>query len=130
MTLAKSMLAMRQTWQARGLPPLLPLMVVGLLVFCALLAPLLAPHSPIEGSLGKRLIPPLGMEGSSVEHVLGTDRLGRAERGWQGHRLDLRARQPECLQEVPGHVPRPRPRVEDNPDLERDAGQLRRRLSC
>ena len=56
---------------------LLPLLVVGLLVFCAIFAPLLAPHSPIEGSLGKRLIPPLGMEASSVEHVLGTDRLGR-----------------------------------------------------
>ena len=77
MTLAQSVLAIRQTWQARGLPPLLPLLVVGLLAFCALCAPLLAPHSPIEGSLGKRLIPPLGMEGSTSEHVLGTDRLGR-----------------------------------------------------
>jgi len=77
MTLTKSVLAIRHTWQARGLPPLLPLLVVGLLVFCAIFAPLLSPHSPIEGSLGKRLIPPLGMEGSSVEHVLGTDRLGR-----------------------------------------------------
>jgi peptide/nickel transport system permease protein len=77
MTLAQSVLAIRHTWQARGLPPLLPLLVVGLLVFCAIFAPLLAPHSPIEGSLGKRLIPPLGMEGSNVEHVLGTDRLGR-----------------------------------------------------
>jgi peptide/nickel transport system permease protein len=77
MTLAKSVLAIRHSWQTRGLPPLLPLLVVGLLVFCALFAPLLAPHSPIEGSLGKRLIPPLGMEGSSGEHVLGTDRLGR-----------------------------------------------------
>ena len=77
MTLAKSVLAMRQTWQARDLPPLLPLLVVGLLVFCAIFASLLAPHSPIEGSLGKRLIPPLGMEGASLEHMLGTDRLGR-----------------------------------------------------
>ena len=77
MTLAQSVLAIRHTWQAHGLPPLLPLLVVGLLVFCAIFAPLLAPHSPIEGSLGKRLIPPFGMEGSSGEHVLGTDRLGR-----------------------------------------------------
>lgn len=77
MTMAKSVWTMRRTWQARGLPPLLPLLVVGLLVFCAICAPLLAPHSPIEGSLGKRLIPPLGMEGSTLEHVLGTDRLGR-----------------------------------------------------
>ena len=73
MTLAKSVLAIRHTWQARGVPPLLPLLVVGLLVFCAIFAPLLAPHSPIEGSLGKRLIPPLGMEGSSGKHVLGTE---------------------------------------------------------
>jgi peptide/nickel transport system permease protein len=50
---------------------------VGLLVFYGLFAPLLAPHSPIEGALGKLLIPPLGMEGSSGAHVLGTDRLGR-----------------------------------------------------
>ena len=77
MTLAKSVLAIRQTWQARDLPPLLPLLVVGLLVFCAIFASLLAPHSPIEGSLGKRLIPPLGMEGATLEHMLGTDRLGR-----------------------------------------------------
>src|SRR5947208_5714362 len=77
MIMTKSVLAMRQTSQARGLRQLLPLLVVGLLVFCALLAPLLGPQSPIEGSLGKRLIPPLGMEGSSLDHVLGTDRLGR-----------------------------------------------------
>src|SRR5262249_29950060 len=77
MTLSKSVLAIRHTWQVRGLPPLLPLLIVGLLVFCALFAPLLAPHSPIEGSRGTRLTPPLGLEGSSAEHVLGTDRLGR-----------------------------------------------------
>jgi len=77
MTRASPVLSIWRTWQARGLPPLLPLLVVGLLVFCAMFAPLLAPHSPSEGSLGKRLIPPLGMEGSTLEHVLGTDRLGR-----------------------------------------------------
>jgi ABC-type dipeptide/oligopeptide/nickel transport system permease subunit len=77
MTRASPVLSIWRTWQARGLPPLLPLLVVGLLVFCAMFAPLLAPHSPNEGSLGKRLIPPLGMEGSTLEHVLGTDRLGR-----------------------------------------------------
>lgn len=77
MTRASSVWSIWRTWQARGLPPLLPLLVVGLLVFCALFAPFLAPHSPIEGSLVKRLIPPLGMEGSTLAHVLGTDRLGR-----------------------------------------------------
>ena len=73
----RSVLAIWCTWHERRLPPCLPLLVVALLGFCALCAPLLAPHSPVEGSLGQRLIPPLGMEGSTVEHVLGTDRLGR-----------------------------------------------------
>ena len=61
----------------RRWPPTVPLVIVVLLVLCGLLAPLLAPHSPVEGSLGERLVPPLGMEGSKANHPLGTDRLGR-----------------------------------------------------
>jgi peptide/nickel transport system permease protein len=66
-----------QRWRARRWPPLIPLIVVAALIFCAIFAPLIAPHSPVEGSLGKRLIPPIGMEGWTSEHWLGTDRLGR-----------------------------------------------------
>jgi peptide/nickel transport system permease protein len=61
----------------RRWPPTIPLVIVTLLVLCGLFAPLLAPHSPVEGSLGERLVPPLGMEGSKANHPLGTDRLGR-----------------------------------------------------
>jgi len=61
----------------RRWPPMVPLVIVGALVFCALMAPLLSPHSPLEGSLGDRLVPPIGMEGSRRGHPLGTDRLGR-----------------------------------------------------
>jgi len=61
----------------RRWPPTVPLVIVALLVLCGLFAPLLAPHSPVEGSLGERLVPPLGMEGSKANHPLGTDRLGR-----------------------------------------------------
>ena len=61
----------------RRWPPMVPLAIVAALVLCALLAPLLAPRSPVEGSLGERLIPPLGMEGSRSGHWLGTDRHGR-----------------------------------------------------
>jgi len=61
----------------RRWPPTLPLVIVAALVLCGILAPLLAPHSPVEGSLGERLVPPLGMEGSKAGHPLGTDRLGR-----------------------------------------------------
>ena len=61
----------------RRRPPTVPLAVVAALVVCALFAPLLAPHSPVEGTLGDRLVPPLGMEGAKPGHPLGTDRLGR-----------------------------------------------------
>jgi peptide/nickel transport system permease protein len=61
----------------RRWPPLVPLVIVAALVACALLAPLLTPHSPLEGSLGERLAPPIGMEGARAGHLLGTDRHGR-----------------------------------------------------
>src|SRR5262249_21790744 len=61
----------------RRWPPAIPLAIVLALVVCAVFAPLLAPRSPAEGSLGERLIPPLGMEGARPGHPLGTDRLGR-----------------------------------------------------
>jgi peptide/nickel transport system permease protein len=61
----------------RRWPPIVPLAVVALLLLCALFAPLLAPHSPLEGSLGERLAPPIGLEGAKSGHVLGTDRHGR-----------------------------------------------------
>ena len=58
-------------------PPMVPLVIVGALLLCALLAPLVSPHSPLEGSLGDRLAPPMGMEGAKPGHFLGTDRHGR-----------------------------------------------------
>jgi peptide/nickel transport system permease protein len=61
----------------RAWPPAVPLAIVGLLVFCALVAPWLAPHSPVDGSLGDRLAPPVGMDGAKPGHLLGTDRHGR-----------------------------------------------------
>ena len=61
----------------RHWPPLLPLAIVAALVLCALFAPLLTPHSPLQGSLGERLAPPIGMEGAKPGHPLGTDRHGR-----------------------------------------------------
>jgi peptide/nickel transport system permease protein len=45
--------------------------VVLVFVLVALLAPLISPYDPNEGTLGKRLQPP------SAEHLLGTDALGR-----------------------------------------------------
>lgn len=50
-----------------------------LLVFAviALLAPLIAPHSPTLGTLSARMLPPAWVSGGEVEYLLGTDHLGR-----------------------------------------------------
>ncbi|HMK81058.1 MAG TPA: ABC transporter permease [Xanthobacteraceae bacterium] len=49
-----------------------------LIIFAlALLAPLLAPYDPNEQNLLARTVPPFWMEGGSLEHLLGTDHLGR-----------------------------------------------------
>jgi peptide/nickel transport system permease protein len=61
----------------RRWPPLLPLAIVVVLVLCGLLAPWLAPRSPVEGSLGERLAAPFWMENAKAGHPLGTDRHGR-----------------------------------------------------
>ena len=52
------------------------LIVVGLLVVIAILAPVLAPHNPYEQSLMNRMVPPVFL-GGTWEHPLGTDHLGR-----------------------------------------------------
>jgi peptide/nickel transport system permease protein len=61
----------------RRWPPRLPLAIVTAIVLCGGLAPWLAPHSPLQGSLGERLAPPVWMEGARPGHLFGTDRHGR-----------------------------------------------------
>jgi peptide/nickel transport system permease protein len=56
---------------------LLGLVLFGLIVAAALLAPLVAPHDPYAQDLTKRMIPPLGYERGQAVHPLGTDNLGR-----------------------------------------------------
>lgn len=50
-----------------------------LIVFAllALLAPLIAPHSPTLGTLSARLLPPAWVSGGKADFPLGTDHLGR-----------------------------------------------------
>ena len=43
----------------------------------AIFADLLAPHDPEVGSLTARFRPPFWQAGGSMEHLLGTDHLGR-----------------------------------------------------
>jgi len=67
--------ALRRLVQNRA--AFLGLLVVLLVVFGALFAPLLAPHDPTEQDLSKRLLPPSWQEGGEADFVLGGDPLGR-----------------------------------------------------
>ena len=58
--------------------PGIPLFVLlFLLILPGLFAPYLAPHNPIRGSLRARLKPPMWVQGGTVTHPLGTDKVGR-----------------------------------------------------
>ena len=51
--------------------------IVGLIVVVALVGNHFVPHDPFTQDLGNRLKPPVWMEGTQPEHLLGTDQLGR-----------------------------------------------------
>jgi peptide/nickel transport system permease protein len=58
--------------------PLVPLaLLTFLLVIPAGLAPQVAPHDPLKGSLANRLRAPFWQEGGTIAYPLGTDKLGR-----------------------------------------------------
>ena len=63
--------------QARRYPLVPVAMLTFLLVIPAVLAPQIAPHDPLKGSLAKRLKAPAWQEGGTIEYPLGTDKLGR-----------------------------------------------------
>jgi len=58
-----------------------PLVSLGILVIVlvipAIFAPWVAPHDPFLGTLSNRLTPPVWQDGGTMEHILGTDKLGR-----------------------------------------------------
>jgi peptide/nickel transport system permease protein len=57
--------------------PLIPVTILGVLIFVAVFANVLAPHDPEVGSLGERFRPPVWQQGGSEKFLLGTDHLGR-----------------------------------------------------
>lgn len=66
------------SWHKARRYPLIPIaLLLLLLVIPAMFAPLVAPHDPHMGSLSNRLTPPFWQDGGTVEHLLGTDKLGR-----------------------------------------------------
>lgn len=56
---------------------IIPVVLLTAIVASAVLAPLIAPYGPNEQNLASRLLPPIWQSGSSPEHLLGTDDLGR-----------------------------------------------------
>jgi len=53
------------------------LIIITIFVLCALLAPIISPHDPIENSLYDQIKPPIWSPGGSAKNILGTDDLGR-----------------------------------------------------
>lgn len=51
--------------------------LVAILVLVALLAPVLAPHDPLEQDLLSAQLPPMWVQGGDPSYILGTDSLGR-----------------------------------------------------
>ena len=65
--------------------------IIFIVLFTAIFAPLLTPHSTTQPSLADRLNPPVWQEGGEWSHPLGTDALGRdlATRLMYGGRISL-----------------------------------------
>jgi peptide/nickel transport system permease protein len=57
--------------------PTIPVIILGSIAFMAIFADFLAPHNPEVGSLTTRFRPPAWQQGGTMEHLLGTDQLGR-----------------------------------------------------
>ena len=66
----------RLTYELKHLP-WIPLITIGIMVFAAVFAPILAPYSPTKQTLSHKLLPPAWQEEGTSEHLLGTDILGR-----------------------------------------------------
>jgi ABC-type dipeptide/oligopeptide/nickel transport system permease subunit len=64
-------------WKRGGARLWIGAALVGVLVLVALLAPLIAPHDPLEQDLMSAQLPPAWVSGGDAAYLLGTDSLGR-----------------------------------------------------
>jgi len=67
---------MRFAHAMKGVPRI-PIVILALVVVAAIFGPWIVPFDPEESDLVNQFIPPFGMEGGSLTHLLGTDQLGR-----------------------------------------------------
>lgn len=79
-------------FQIRQFPGVAMFLLVFLLIIPGLFAEWISPHDPIKGSLSARLKPPMWAKGGSIDHPLGTDKVGRdvLSRIIHGARVSLR----------------------------------------
>ena len=71
------MSALRRIWWEIKRGTVLGFTVLFLFLFAAVFSGTIAPYDPAEQDITKALKPPVVMEGGSIDHVLGTDELGR-----------------------------------------------------
>jgi peptide/nickel transport system permease protein len=57
--------------------PMIPIIILAVIAFMAIFADVLAPHNPEVGALTARFKPPFWQTGGTMDHMLGTDQLGR-----------------------------------------------------
>ena len=83
---------LRTLFQVRRFPGFALTILLFVLIIPGVFADWLAPHDPIKGSLSARLKPPMWMHGGSIDHPLGTDKVGRdnLSRIMYGSRVSLR----------------------------------------
>ena len=77
MSAASGLQARRGLPTTRHLATGLGVLIVGMVLLVAIVAPYLAPHDPFAQDLNLRLTPPEWMDGGSPAHLFGTDQLGR-----------------------------------------------------
>ncbi|MDA7747387.1 ABC transporter permease subunit, partial [Psychromonas sp.] len=63
--------------------------LLSILVILSIFAPWFVPHSPLTQNSGQMLLPPYWLEGGSIDHILGTDDLGRDSLSRLFHGLQL-----------------------------------------
>jgi peptide/nickel transport system permease protein len=57
--------------------PVIPLFVLSILAIAGIFGPLFAPHDPVIASIGDRHVPPAWTGEGNMNHILGTDHVGR-----------------------------------------------------
>src|SRR5437667_2013614 len=57
--------------------PWIPVIIIGVIALVAIFADVIAPYNPEIGVLATRFRPPAWQVGGSIEHLLGTDHIGR-----------------------------------------------------